>query len=177
MNRVEPLDPSEAVPKEELLRRLKAEGPDFLAAVLALKLPPPGGRFGIPVVESRDKRFVQDANLTALERFVEEKGHDVPGSMISQSELWTQFQEWLDPDDRSEWTKTKVGHEMPMQFPKGKNPKDGQNYFGNIACDPPAEGAPNLPKLVVVKGKLVPEVPSRSGQSGTRGKSLTPVPA
>jgi hypothetical protein len=50
MIQVQPLDPTEAVPKDELLLRLGAEGPDFLAAVLALKLPPPPGRLGIPVV-------------------------------------------------------------------------------------------------------------------------------
>jgi hypothetical protein len=176
MIRVEPLGPSEAVPKEELLRLLKEEGPDFLAAVLALELPPPSGRLGIPIVESRDKKMVQDANRSALERFVDEIGYYFPGSMISQAELWARFQDWLDPDERAEWTKTRVGHEMPGQFPKGMSPRDRQNYFGNISWDPPAAGAPKAPKLIVKERMLVPDVPSRSGQSGTRGKSLTPLP-
>jgi hypothetical protein len=177
MIRVKPLDPSEAVPKEELLRLLREEGPDFLAAVLALELPPPSGRLGIPIVESRDKKMVQDANRTALERFTEEICYLVDGSMISQADFWTRFQAWLDADERAGWTKTRVGHEMPVQFPKGMSRRDRQNYFGNIAWDPPAAGAPKLAKLIVKDGILVPEVPSRGGRSGTRRKSRTPVPA
>jgi hypothetical protein len=175
MIRVEPLDPTETVPKEELMRRLRAEGPDFLAEVLALELPPPPGRLGIPVVESREKRMLQDANRTALERFCDEHNYYVPGAMISQADFWDRFQKSLDADEKAEWTKTRVGQEMPERFPKGKSPKDRQNHFGNIAWEQPAAGATKLAKLVVTKdGTLIPETRATAGQSVRYGNVLTP---
>jgi hypothetical protein len=175
MIRVETLGPTEEVPKDELIRRLRAEGPDFLAEVLGLELPPPAGRLGIPIVESRDKHMVQDANRTDLERFVEENCHYVPGAMISQADFCSRFQESLDGDEKAEWTKARVGQEMPEKYPKGKSPKDRQNHFGNIAWESPAAGSARSAKLILKEGKLVPEVGARGGPAGRKGKVLTPV--
>ena len=83
--------------------------------------------------------------------------------MISQADFFDQFQEWLDADEKDRMDEDPHRREMPMRFPKGKSPKDRQNYFGNIAWAPPAEGASKLAKLIVVEGMLVPETQARSG--------------
>jgi hypothetical protein len=156
MIRVPPLDPGEEIPREVLHQMLEKEAPDFLTAMLALELPPPSDRLGIPIVESVDKLLLQDENRTELEAFIDENCHHVPGSMISQKEFCAKFSESLDPNGAKQWSKTRVGHEMPGKYPKGRAGKDGQNHFGNIAWELPSEGAPKLPRLVVKDGKLVP---------------------
>jgi hypothetical protein len=138
-----------------------------------LELPPPEGRLGIPIVESEDKRQLQDANKTALEKFLEEKCHEVHGATISQADFFQRFRDWLDTDERPEWSKTRVGHEMPGQFPKAKCRKDGQNHFGNIAWKSSILVPPKSARLIVKDGKLVPETRESGRQTETEGKALT----
>jgi hypothetical protein len=62
----------------------------------------------------------------------------------------------LDASSVGEWTKIKVGRELPTSIPKGRNPKDGQFHIANVSWEARKPGDTILPKLVVVNEMLVP---------------------
>lgn len=156
MIHVPPLEPHELIPKSDLINMLKKEAPDFMAEVMNLEIPPSNDRLNIPIVSTSEKLSAQKANMTRLEAFLAEKTHARDGYMIKLSDLYERFQEWLDPTDVHEWTKHAMVQAMPPQFPKGRQPKDGQFYFGNISWDPRKPGEPILPKLVIDNEMLRP---------------------
>lgn len=152
---VEDLNPLEKIPKRQLIQNLEKEGPDFLASLVNLEIPPSNDRLNVPVIATQDKRLAEEANRSLLEIFLEEKTFYVTGRMISLNEFWLSFREWLDPTYADKWTKIRTGRELPRKHPKGRNPKDGQFYIGNISWTPIDPSEPVLPELVLDKDKLV----------------------
>lgn len=145
---------SEPIPKRELLTRLEKEAPDFLAEVLKLELPQSNDRLNLPIITTEDKLQAEQVNLNTLEIFIEECCYYVPGEWISVSDFYEKFIAWLEPNERFEWSKIKIGKNMPTRFPKGRNPKDAQWFYGNISFE---DKESTGPKLVVKGGKLVSE--------------------
>lgn len=156
MIHVPPLDPTELIPKRQMLQLLEKEAADFMAAVLALEIPPSGDRLNVPTIATEEKLLAERGNRTTLETFIEENCHYVDGHTIKVSEFFDRFKDTLEQHELTLWTKIRVGREMPPQFPKGRNPKDGQWHFGNIGWEARKPGDTVLPKLVVRNEKLVP---------------------
>lgn len=142
----------EIIPKRTLVPLLEAEAPDFLAEVLGLELPIAHDRLNIPVITTEDKLAAERGNQTYLEMFIEENCHAVFGKMIQFSEFYDRFKEWLDPNYVKEWTKIRVGKEIPPKFPKGRLPATGQFWIGNISW---TQEKPEAFRLVLKDGRLV----------------------
>lgn len=145
------LQPIDQIPKKFLFQQLEAEAPDFLAEILSLEIPPSNDRLNVPVITTEEKISAAESNQTAMQLFIAEKTHRVNGYMISIKEFCDRFHEWLDPSEVNEWSKIRIGRELPPEHPKGRNPKDGHFNICNISWEPKAP----LPKLLVKDGKIV----------------------
>ena len=141
------------IPKKEIIPLLQKEAPDFLASIMKLELPRSNDRLNVPIIETQDKQLAQDINKTLLELFISDNCHSYPGEMIKFSEFYDRFIEWVDPNYVHHWTKIKVSRQLPPQFPKGRLPKSGQFYITNMSWKP-MNGSGNLPKLVIIDGKI-----------------------
>ncbi len=143
------------IPKRELLESLEKEAPDFMAEILGLELPRYQGRLNVPILITEEKEAAQKANMTWLEMFIEEQCHYVTGKTIKFSEFYERFVEWLDPNYLHEWSKIKVGRELPPIYPIGRSTKDnGQYYIGNISWSPREPQEEIMKKLVLKNGIL-----------------------
>ncbi len=129
---VDSLDPSEIVPKRHFIRTLEKEAPDFLAALLDLEIPESNDRLLVPVLETADKRQIQQTNQTQLELFLTSETKPCAGSNLKFSEFFDKLIGWMEPSEVNYWSKIKVGRELPPQFPKGRLRKTGQFHIGNI---------------------------------------------
>lgn len=140
--------------KVDLENKLRKEAPDFLGELIKLEIPPSPDRLNIPVISTSEKETIQKQNQNALELFIEEQCHYVPGYMLKLSEFYDKFIAWCDPGEAYNWSKMAVGRNLPYKFVKGRRKEDGQFYIGNIAWTPNPEGAEGLPELVLREEKL-----------------------
>lgn len=126
-------DLSHIIPKEILLSYLRREAGDFLAEVLSLALPPSPDRLNLPVIGSEQKMIAMESNVNHLERFITEKVFYVPGSFVAAKEFFDKFQEYLDPIDRTYWSKIQVGRQMSSKFPRGRLSGTSNMVYGNMS--------------------------------------------
>ena len=157
MVHVDNLEPEQLIPKKELIPQLEKEAPDFLAEILNLEIPPSNDRLNVPALATDDKRIVENLNKTQLQLFIEDRCREVPGCMIKVSEFFDQFREWLDPDELHRWSKIRIGRELPPQFPKGRNHKDGQFYIGNLWWRD-TQMPKNRPSRIKLSGEFLEQV-------------------
>ena len=142
---VDALDPTQLIPKKQIIPQLEKEAPDFLADIINLELPVSNDRLNVPAIETEDKHLAQRLNQTPLESFLSEKCRNINGKMIKFSDLYDKFMEWLDPSEAHNWSKIRVGRELPPSYPKGRIRETGQFYIGNICWanieqkDPPGK--------------------------------------
>jgi hypothetical protein len=130
---VEPLNLTEMIPKKEIAIRLEKEAPDFLAEVLRVDVPRSNDRLNIPVIMTEDKRMVERTNQSLLDDFIEETCKPAEGYWIKFSEFYSKFLAFLDVMEHKSWSKIRVGKELPIQHPKGRDHGTGQFYIGNLA--------------------------------------------
>lgn len=145
--------PKDMIPKPDLMGILQREAPHFLNHVLQLEIPPSGSRLAVPVIATRAKEAMAAATMTALEKFLDEFTHHVPGSMIKLSEFFDKFREQLEPAEREDWkTSRKVSEMLPLRHPVGKRGSD--SFVGNISWE---EGPMTGTKLVLggLKGRIL----------------------
>ena len=122
------------IPKFQLHELLKTEAPDFLAEILSLEIPASNDRLAIPVLMTEDKQTAAYANQSFLELFLAEKCFYAPGFEIKFSDLVEKFHEYLEPQYVAEWSKVRVGRELPQKFVKGRSTThNSQYYVGNIS--------------------------------------------
>lgn len=152
MIHVNPLEPTEMIPKRMMLLELEKEAPDFVAAILSLDLPPTNDRLRIPVITTEEKLSVERSNRTELEEFVDEHCTPVQGLKIKFSDFYDKFITSLDSNEIEFWTKRRVSKEIPIKYPKGRLVQDNQLYIGNITWRnmPQPE---KLPARLIVKDK------------------------
>jgi hypothetical protein len=149
------------VPKEQILKRLTKEAPDFLAAILALELPEPNERLAMPVIVTSDKRDAENMNKSVLEMFIDEYCHYSPGYMLPLQEFYEKFCVVVDSSYLDQWTKIRVGKELDRnRFPKGRNPKDMKYNIGNISWTKQEE---TRPRYVLVGERLLFEGMGKNG--------------
>lgn len=146
---VDDIDAKDTIPKRELIPLLEQEASDFLTEILSLEIPRSTDRLNIPVVVTSEKLSEMKANRTHLEIFLEEKCHHVTGKAIKFSDFYLAYMEWLEPIYHHEWSKIKVGKELPPHFCKGRLPQTGHHFIGNISWEPHRPGDPELPKCIV----------------------------
>jgi hypothetical protein len=148
MIHVSPLDLMEMIPKKALFPLLEAEAADFLASVLALELPESNDRLNIPIIETRDKLATARNNETPLARFIHERCYYVPGEVIEFSEFYERFIVTVEPSERGEWSKIKVGRNLPTKFPGARLRKTGFKHVGNMSWFVAPDDATPKKKLI-----------------------------
>jgi hypothetical protein len=138
--RVPPLSPMEMIPKDVLFKFLDKEAPAFLGTLFKTEIPPCNDRLNIPVIESEEKNTSAKLNRNSLQVFIEEVCHFAPGESVRYGDFYSQFNEWLDPNEIHEWTKIRVGRSLPAAHPKGRLISDGgQFHVGNISFMKPPD--------------------------------------
>jgi len=130
--------------------RLKKAAPDFLAYILAIRLPKLSSRFGIPVLQTSNKISMQESNKSLLELFIDDKCHLIQGERIKMSDFYMQFQIYLG-ESLETWSAIRVGKALPPSIPKGRSPVDNQVYLGNISFTKVKNSKP----YYLQKGKLI----------------------
>jgi len=130
------LPPKELEDRLELIARCKKEAPDFLGRMFSMELPKsPDKRLNMPIIETVAKEQLQIENRSSLETFIEEKCFHVPGECIEFAEFYDEFTRWLDPNEIYDWSKVKVGRNIPDKYPKGRRESDNHLCLGNMAWE------------------------------------------
>jgi hypothetical protein len=134
---VKPLTPEELIPKARLEQLLEKEASDFLGLIMSIELPRPVDRLSIPIIETQEKKATTRGNLSPLELFIDECCYKIDGSLTLYSEFYNKFVTWLDAEEVGNWSKIRVGRELPRNFPKGRNFSDkAKFYVGNLSFNP-----------------------------------------
>jgi hypothetical protein len=149
----EEIPPMKLIPKKRIIDLLEREASDFVSEVINLELPESTDRLNIPVIVTEDKTITQQLNQTSLEMFLVDKCKSSAGYRIKFSELYEQFQKYLEADEVGHWSKIRMGKELPPQYPKARSRKDGQFYIGNIAWKI-TDTTVARPKLTICNGFL-----------------------
>ena len=152
---VDSLEPADLVPKRHFIRMLEKEAPDFLASILALEIPESNDRLLVPVLETADKRQVQQTNQTQLELFLDAECKTCIGANLKFSDFYDRLIQWMEPSEVNYWSKIKVGRDLPPQYPRGRLKKTGQFHIGNITWK--ESDCPPGVKLTVHGDYLEPE--------------------
>lgn len=165
------LPEEERIERKEFKRLLEKEAQDFITEVMNIEIPPTTDRLNIPVIISEEKMQIQSANMSDLQRFINDYYDHVEGEMMKFSEFYDHFIEIIDPElaklrqlavkemdkkDHPIWTKIKVGRELPPQFPRAPA-ETNQVFVGNIVRkDAYKPNGHKKPRLGIKNGKLVP---------------------
>lgn len=124
---------STVIPKEVLLHNLRKEAPDFLAEVLSLEIPASPDRLNLPIITSEQKTIIMESNVNLLERFLDQHVYYVPGEYLIVKDFFTAFQDFLDPMDRTYWSKIQVSRQMPTKYPRGRLQNTSIMVYGNMS--------------------------------------------
>lgn len=137
---VDSIPDNEKIPKRDLWTMLQKEAPDFLAALLATDIPDSRDRLMLPVIRTADKEAAEFSSMTPVQQFLADKTFKVMGGHIAAEDILTAFQNWIGPEEALNWSKQKLGKEMPTEIPRGrisaKGPSDQRTYYGNISFNP-----------------------------------------
>ena len=123
------------IPKRVFMDMLESEASNFMSLILNYQIPNSHDRLHIPVITTSDKLNIEHSNKTLLEMFIDDCCKQVNGHSIKFGEFYDRFIEWMGPTTEF-WSKQRVGRELPPLYPKGRYPKTGQFYIGNITFDP-----------------------------------------
>lgn len=149
---------NESVSRDELLEKLRKEASDFLAHILKYEIPASNGRLHIPIIETDEKKQIQEESQSDLERYIAEHCHYVPGKYIKVCDFYDRFIEWLEPVRVKDWSKIKMNRSLPPNMPKGRLAKyQGQHFVGNISFDRPTDEEMKAPRFVVNDQALIIE--------------------
>jgi hypothetical protein len=146
------------IPKKLIIPKLESEAADFLSEIMHLELPPSNDRLNVPMIATMEKVKSEDSNKTPLERFISDQCHEIPGALTLWSDFYHAFEKATDATELSYWTKIRVGRELPMKFPKGRNPENSHFYIANLSLVP--DVTPGIRLKAVARGSeffLVPE--------------------
>jgi len=141
--------PETLIPRRVLRSQLEAEAGAFLRTSLELELPPAEERLRIPAIATLEKLARADLMASDIELFLEEETCEAVGYAIETQELHQAFLAWLEPDDRSGWTRHRFIRELPPHLVKGRYGTSGRFHVGNLVLKETArEGLPEKPRLV-----------------------------
>jgi hypothetical protein len=143
----------EEIPKKVLLSKLEEEASHFMRTLVDLHLPPVVGRLRIPIVATRHKQEAEQFSRNALEEFLAEHCHEVPGAKVLLAEFHGAFHKWLPADSRHQWGKIKTSRAMPTRFPVGAG-TDNKKFIGNLAWEKPGTLPADAKRYVRIDGKL-----------------------
>ena len=143
----------EEIPKKILLAKLEEESPHFMRTLMDLQMPPVAGRLRLPVVMTNHKQEAEQFARSALEEFLAEHCHEIPGAKVLFAEFHEAFQKWLPAESRHQWGKIKTSRAMPTRFPIGAG-TDNKKFIGNLAWEKPGTLPLDAKRYVRIDGKL-----------------------
>lgn len=146
------LTPTTQIPKSILMKALETEGPHFMHSLKNLVLPRVHGRLRLPMIDTYKKQQSEDMQRTSLERFLKEECYPAPGHKILFSEFYEKFFDWVEPEERYQWSKIKVSRGLPSDTPMGAS-TGNKRYIGNLALAPVKITLDDEP-YVCVNGRL-----------------------
>jgi hypothetical protein len=149
--------PKDIIPKKEFLDRIRKEAPDFLSYILKVELPTSNDRLNVPVITTKDKDHASQQNKTELEMFIEEKTYHCLGNAVTFAEFYERFHQYLDAEDRANWSKIKVSRELPIKYPSGRLSSVPDIHIGNIAWEEKAPVGPEYISASDGTRKIVPK--------------------
>jgi len=138
MIRVEPLPAENIIPKSDLMNRLRAEAPDFLAAVLSMELPKPESRFNIPVLETFEKAQAQEMSREPIEEFFSTCLFQSQGHMMSLQTAYEEFTIWSKdfcPDSQCMSRYNFDRHPLVSKM-KGRKKSESTIFLANVSRKP-----------------------------------------
>ncbi len=157
-SRVPLLKVEELIPRDTLFSLLEREASAFIATLLKVELPPLVDRLGVPVIETLEKRISAQSNQDEFHTWLDECTFRVPGESIRYSDFYAKFVNWLDPSDAMNWSKIRVGKNLPIDCPKGRLSADGSQYhIANISFTEPVPQQLAQPRYVLRGEVLVLE--------------------
>jgi hypothetical protein len=140
---VSQLSEDKLIAKGRLMQLLEKEASDFLGDIMSIELPRVDERLGVPVIETQVKKQTARTNMTPLQLFIDERCFKVEGASVRFAEFYQQYQAWLDPEEAGNWSKIRVGRELPREYPKGRIVSDGsQFHVGNVSLVADVEPSP-----------------------------------
>jgi hypothetical protein len=151
---IEVLDllPEILVPKSILLEKLKEEAPAFMHTLKNLELPAVQGRLRLPLVDTEKRRQSKDMSRNQLEVFTKDMCHPAPGEKIPFSKFYEKFADWLEPEEKFEWSKQKVSRSLPSDTPTGAIGGNNKRFVGNLSFEPAKN--PSAAPYVCTKNRL-----------------------
>jgi uncharacterized protein DUF5906 len=143
---------TEKASRKQFEDQLRREAPDFLTHIMSIELPPPTERLNLPIIVTDEKLLAEEGNLSFLETFIRENCFYVKGELIDFSQFCERYYEWLDPSYHQQWSRIRIGRELPPIYAKGRDfSADNKVRIGNISFSP-RDHHPF--KYVVKDGKL-----------------------
>jgi energy-coupling factor transporter ATP-binding protein EcfA2 len=126
--------PKTEIPKSVLFEKLEREKAAFLFHVLNLELPEPEGRLRLPCVTTSEKQKVMLSNSSDIEQFIFEHCKICYGKMTAFEDFCFAFVDWLSPEKRNYWTRTRVSREFPQITPlcRGRTGAENISVIGNL---------------------------------------------
>ena len=147
--RVDDLDPTEIIPKNELEKRLALEAPDFLRTLMDLEIPPTDSRLNIPMIQTDEKRIAEEHNMNLVQVFITEQCFQAPGESVSLAEFFDRLQDWLDDNEKHKYGKRTLQKYLPPNNFKGKSTKYASEVrIANLSFEPVD---PNGPKKLPLR--------------------------
>jgi hypothetical protein len=152
MIHVPPLSPDVLIPRRQMEIFLIQEAPHFMRTIMDVTLPNVEGRIGVPIIETHNKVRAQERRRDPIEQFISENCHAVVGEKMPFSEFCERFLEWLAPEERGQWSKQKIGRQLPQNCPSGVH-TDNKKFIGNLAWES-KQPEPDARPWIVINGRL-----------------------
>jgi hypothetical protein len=149
---VPPMPADVEIPRMRLRAALEQEAPHFLRTILDVTLPSVDGRLRLPVVDTYNKARAQELRRNPVEQFIAENCHVVRGEKVLFSEVCERLLAWVTPEERKQWSKQRIGRELPQDHPSGVH-TDNKKFVGNLSWEP-KQPEPNARPWIVVNGRL-----------------------
>ncbi len=148
-----PVIPAEnEIPRMQLRHYLEQEAPHFMRTIMDVTLPSVEGRLRMPVIDTHNKSRAQELRRNPVEQFILENCHAVLGEKVLFSDFCERFMEWITPEEKSKWSKQKIGRELPQNHPSGVY-TENKKYIGNLSWES-KQPEPNARPWIVVNGRL-----------------------
>lgn len=127
--------PTKIMQKSTIMALLDVEAPAFIDAVMRFDLPESTDRLRVPCISTGSKEMAQELNRTLLEEFIEEACHRINGECVKFADFCDRFYEWLPDDERTNWSKIKIGRKLPHWAPRGRYGAGGHRCIGNVSFE------------------------------------------
>ncbi len=105
-----------------------------MRTIMALTLPSPHSRMGLPPLRTKNKDRAEAINSNPLETFIAEQCFQVPGEMVEFAAFYKRFLEWLPDERRYAWKKSIVLDEIKQRFAYGGY-TNNKRMIGNLSFE------------------------------------------